>query len=970
VDVIAILRALLSRSLLGFIVILSLLATPAFPVEYQDSQIFISGFNAYQSKNYQGAIDKMSQVLEKYPDSPLRDMAIFWLARAHFKAGHRKEAAKYMAQFYHEYPDSPLKGTVEPELAKLAAAYAKGEPIQPAAPVAEEKAAAEKAATEKAATEKAATEKAATEKAAAEKAAAEKAAAEKAAAEKAAAEKAAAEKAAAEQAATEKAAAEKAATEKAAAEKAATEKAAAEKAAAEQAATEKAAAEQAATEKAAAEKAAAEQAATEKAAAERAAEKAAAEQAAAEQAAAEKAATEKAATEKAATEKAAAEKATAEKAEFGRLLAEKAATEKAWEARVAAEKAAAEKTAASKAAAEELAAKKAAARQAKAEKLAAKKAAARQARAAKAAARKAAAEKLAAERAAARKAKAEEAAAEKAARVKERQLAAAVRKAESSATMQEKAIAGYRAVIDSYPGSQAAITAAAKLKKLGIVYPLPAAAAVTSALSTEKTQVINLEVAQFADFAFTVSPAGQSYLVGKRFSIPFEVLNRGNGTDSFSLESAFPAEFDVRFTAEAAPESYITATPRLAPGEIFKGVMTAVIPRSSIDGQKYIFPIKAASQFARDFSQSREVLLVASAPLLRAVIKPDRAAVSPGEKVTYRIVLLNVGSADASNLVLRLNYPQLYEPVDSQSSGFHQEMKGAIAVDGLKINSGESREFSVVLQVKEEATARQGLFLRGDVINNELETKESFLSTVTVVQGISGVAAKIAKENLSVIPGQIVTIPIVVTNTGNVREAFQIKPEVPAGISCHFFQDLKRDGIRQTNAPSITSTGTLEPRENAYLLMELATQPSAPDSSSEVISAAFTPEDENTKNATVTVSLRFTRPIVDLSMMGEGSKLKPGEVSSFELNVVNRGSNLAKSVEIQSFLPDNLEMMAADVPARMGSNGEYIWKFAELGAAEKRSVRVTFRVRSGIAVGTNIQIRNLVTYEDQLGNRY
>jgi hypothetical protein len=215
-----------------------------------------------------------------------------------------------------------------------------------------------------------------------------------------------------------------------------------------------------------------------------------------------------------------------------------------------------------------------------------------------------------------------------------------------------------------------------------------------------------------------------------------------------------------------------------------------------------------------------------------------------------------------------------------------------------------------------------------------------------------------------------VTIPIVVTNAGNVREAFQIRPEVPAGVSCRFFPDLKRDGMRQSNAPSITSTGTLEPRENAYLLMELATQPSAQDNSSAVISAAFTPESDNTKNATVSVTLRFTRPLVELSMAGEGSKLKPGEVSSFELNVVNRGSNLAKSVEVQSIFPDNLEMMAADVPARMGSNGEYVWKFAELGAAEKRSVRVTFRVRSGIPVGTNIQIRNLVSYEDQLGNRY
>ncbi len=890
-DVIAILRAAVSRSLLGFIVILSLLATPAYPAEYQDSQIFISGFNAYQSKNYQVAIDKMSQVLEKYPDSPLRDMSIFWLARAHFKAGHRKEAAQYMAQFFREYPDSPLKGTVEPELTKLAAAYAKGEPIPPAAATAEVKAPAVKTAAEKTAADKLAAEKAQAEKLAAEKAEAEKLAAEKAAAEKAAADKLAAEKAAAE----------------------------------------------------------------------------------------------KAATEKQAAETAAAEKPTAAKSDFERLAAEKAATEKAWEARVAAEKAEAEKvaagkteaekavvekTAAKQAKAEKLAAEKIAAKQARAEKLAAEKAAAKQARAEKAAARKVAAEKLAAEKAAARRATAEEAAAEKAARAKERDLTAAVHRAESSAAMQEKAIAGYRAVIDRYPGSQAAITAAAKLRKLGIAYAAPTAVSGMGAVSAGNSQVINLEVAQFADFAFNVAPAGQSYLVGKRVSIPFEIANRGNGADSFSLESGFPAEFDVRFAPEAATDSQISVTPRLAPGDKFKGVLTAVIPGSSIDGQKFSFPIKASSQYAHDFAQSREVALVASAPLLRAVIKPDKAAVLPNGRVTYRIALLNVGSADANGLTLRMNYPPMSEPVDSMSAGFRQEMKGAIVADGLKISSGESRDFSVTFQVKEDAAAHQGLILRGDVINGELDTKESFLSTFTMIEGLSGVAAKSGKENLQVIPGQIVTIPVVVTNTGNIRESFLIRPEVPVGISCRFYQDLKRDGIKLAGASSIGSTGALEPRENAYLLMELGTQSSAADGSSAAVSALFESESDRAKTALIAVSLHFARPIVELSMVGQGGKLKPGEVSSFDLNVVNHGSNLAKSVEVQSILPDNLEMMAADVPAQMGSNGAYNWRFVELGAGEKRNIRITFRLRSGIPVGTNIQIRNLVTYEDQLGNKY
>jgi Domain of unknown function DUF11/Outer membrane lipoprotein len=767
VDVTAILRAAVGRSLLGLILLISLLATPAFPLDSQDSQIFIAGFNAYQNKDYQGAIGKMSLVLEKYPDTPLRDMALFWLARAHFKAGHRAEAAQYMAQFLREYPDSPLKGTVEPELAQLAAANGKEEMAKGA------------------------------EKTEAGHAAAEKQSAEKAAAEKAAAEKQSAEKAEAD----------------------------------------------------------------------------------------------RLAVEKVRLERVAAEKATIEK-----VAAEKAAQAKGGEEVVAAPK-------------EIRPFKKGQAR-----------------------------------------------------------IKAGKRKAAQAAALKEKAVAGYKGVIDQYPGSPAALTAAAKLKELGIVYP-PRVGRESGAPGAT-AQVFTLEVGQLADFAFDVAPVAQNYPAGKQLVIPFELVNRGNGPDSFSLESGFPPEFDVRFAAAAAPGVAVTATPQLAAGEKFTGVLTAIIPRVSIDGQKSIFPVKAVSQAAREVSQSREITLVAAAPLLRAVIKPDKGMVLPGAKVAYRIALLNVGSAEVGGVTLRLDYPPQYEPVDFISSGFRQEMKGALVLDALRINSGESRELTVAFQLRDDAEAGQELFVRGDVSNNELETRESFLSVAAVVQGVSGVTARTSAGKLVVIPGQTVTVPVVVTNTGNLREVFRIRPDVTAGLTCRFLLNPERAGKRKSAEEGITVIGPLAPREEAYLLMELATPAGAADGSDAMASVLLEPESGQGKNAAVTVRLRFARPVVELAMAGKGGKMRPGEVSSFELTVVNRGSSLARSVEVRSMLPDHLEMVAAEPSVPKGNSGEYAWKFAELGAGERRSVRVTFRVKGGIPVGTGIQIRNTVTYEDQLGNRY
>ena len=674
------------RALAVLLVVAVLLPAPAFSLDSEDSQIFISGFNAYQRKDFTAAIDNMSVLLKKYPDTSLRDMSLFWLARAYYRAGNEQEAAKHMAQFFRDYPNSPLKGTVEEELVALAENYQKTQPLE--APY---------KASEKAPT--------------------------------------------------------LAAKE-----------------------TPKAA----------------EAAATEKATLNKAAEKVAADRVLAIQ----RLAIEKAATEKAATEKAVAPK------------------------------------------------------------------------------------------------------------------------------------------------------------------------------QAEVVQDFNLEVAQYADLEVNLGPTPETREAGKPFSFPFDVVNTGNGSDSFYLESGFPAEYAFHFAAAASPDVPIKSTPTLAVGEKFRVVAVGTMPHGNMDGQKNSYPIKIVSSFAREASQSKEIALVTSAPLLRAVVKSDKSKLSPGETISYRISLLNIGSAPARGVTLRLNYPPQYEPVGFESLGFKQEGKAALVLDGMQLKSGEGKDFNLTFQLKDEALAEQELFVRADVINNDLDKKESFVSATSVVQRVSGVTARTSAEKLVVIPGQMVAVPLVVTNTGNVREGFSIKGSVTGGATYTFFDDLNRDGKRQANEPIINQAGPLSPKEEAYVVLEIATPASAKDRDVAPVSVFFEPEIASDKTATVKLQLTYSRPILDLSMIAEGKRLKPGEVSSLELNCINRGSNLAKQVTLQSILPAQLELVAADPLFFKGDNGIYIWRFDELGAGEKRNIRVTYRVKPGIAVGTNMQLKNLLNYQDPLGNTY
>ncbi len=849
----AFLACLLLVTLLG--------AVPVFAQETEDAQIFLSGFNAYQQKKYPVAVTRLSEVLKKYPETPLRDMTLFWLARSHYKAGNLQDAGRYMAQFSREYPDNPLKNTVEEELLTLAGLHERSQ----TAALQQDEVAKQRAAAE---------------------AEQEKLAALKREEERLVRERAEAEKLAALQAAEK--------TERLAQEKAAEERRAAAKREEERIAKEKLEAERQIALKVEEERLTRERAESERVAAVKKAEE-------------QRQAALEAERQKLADQKAEEERLAREKAELERVAAVKAAEEK----RLAAEKAAA-----------------------------------------------AMAEQKERELAIARKAEAEQRAAEKVRQDKD--------------VLKEKAIVEYKGILDRFPGTRASQVAAARLKELGVAVALPAA--VSSAPAAAETagagQMLTLEVAQYAAFEFDVQSPTRPVDVAHKAVIPFEVQNRGNGNDSFYLASGFPAEFGARFVAASDPEQAINQTPVLASEERFKGLLLVSIPPSGIDGLRFAYPVKAASQFAGEASRSRIVTLAAAAPLLRAVVKTDNLQVLPGEKVQYRIAVLNVGSTTARDVTLRVNFPAQYQPVEYSAAGFRQEMNAALVLDGLTLNPGESRDLTATFQLKDESLAKEELVVRADLLNNVLQTRATFLSNATLVLPFSAVVVRMADERIIAIPGQTVTIPARVINKGNYRERFKLAvPSTPFRnvVICN---DLNRDGARQAGEPEVTVVGPLGPNEEMALLLEVATPQSAQDGTHEKLTLTATPESGAGQVVTAESLLGYSRPVVQLTMKGREGRMVPGELLNVELNVRNHGSNLAKLVELDVRWPDQVELVTADTAACRSQSGGSSWCFSELGAGEKRVVKASFRIKSGTGVGTGVQLKSVLSYQDHVGNRY
>lgn len=182
---------------LGIVFLFSLLvAHQALAItDYDDSNLFMDAFNAFQGKDFLLSIEKLNRLEQLFPDSPLRDVSLLMLARAHQRSGDNQAAGATINRFSKEFGNSPLATSVETELAALGKRVGAGEKLAQnrqfhtaALKVRNEQLAKERAIALKAEQERLARERAERERLAREKAEAERLERERLAALKAARE--------------------------------------------------------------------------------------------------------------------------------------------------------------------------------------------------------------------------------------------------------------------------------------------------------------------------------------------------------------------------------------------------------------------------------------------------------------------------------------------------------------------------------------------------------------------------------------------------------------------------------------------------------------------------------------------------------------------------------------------------------------------------------------------------------------
>jgi len=457
---------------------------------------------------------------------------------------------------------------------------------------------------------------------------------------------------------------------------------------------------------------------------------------------------------------------------------------------------------------------------------------------------------------------------------------------------------------------------------------------------------------------------------GDEIEFPLIITNRGNGEDSFTLDSTFPIEFRPLFFAEDGGRSKeeIQATPPLQPDQSYRARLRVHLPTHLTDNQSKTFEIKIASRFDRNSFQWVRKTITATAPLLHGEYHSDRDRAKPGEEVRYTIFLGNNGGAEAKEVKVRYNYhPSLVflsaspqpEKVESSGRAIYWNLSG--------IKSKENQKIEVVFKVGDETPAGQQILNRGLFVAS-VGGEVPFLSPPVSVTQVSSVRVEGSKEELRVVSGDHVYLPFTLTNLGNGPDNFSLKGEgVVSGLTLYY--DRNQDGLFQSAEPTILETPLLGTRENFPILVGVKVPVGRDGEKLEIRLDAQSKRDGKTLSSAAR-PLLLSLPMVVVQTQLQSRDNLPGGVISYQSTVTNTGSGLAKNVVVTEMIPPELEFVHADPEPTEGEGKKWVWKMNDLGPQQKRTFSISLRIRKGLPAGTVVQKQTLIRYQDLHGNGY
>jgi uncharacterized repeat protein (TIGR01451 family) len=232
--------------------------------------------------------------------------------------------------------------------------------------------------------------------------------------------------------------------------------------------------------------------------------------------------------------------------------------------------------------------------------------------------------------------------------------------------------------------------------------------------------------------AITLREDTRSVPVGSNGVLPFEISNTGKNSEELLLTMIAAKEYGAILTKAGKPDESVTKI-QLAASETFWGTVHFRMPPEMVDGHRSAMTIHATSAKFNDINFQKEIIVISSAPLVRAVTKLAKPKVTPGEKLRYRVAILNAGSLPAQNLTVRLQLPPQIDFQGAPDISFKRELNGTLVFIVDKVDIGRLVEINLDVAVRENSSVGQELRGQVEVVNSNLQRKDIFTASASIV---------------------------------------------------------------------------------------------------------------------------------------------------------------------------------------------------------------------------------------------
>lgn len=226
------------------------------------------------------------------------------------------------------------------------------------------------------------------------------------------------------------------------------------------------------------------------------------------------------------------------------------------------------------------------------------------------------------------------------------------------------------------------------------------------------------------------------------------------------------------------------------------------------------------------------------------------------------------------------------------------------------------------------------------------EGQSGFSITVTQVPDLQ---LALRRTALAAQPGQVIQLPLVITNSGNKEDQFRLETDLPAEYQPSFSQSGNDVGLPVFVTPTMQRGASIEVTLNARV------PESAPDNQQQ----RFLVRAASQADATVTKVNDASLTVVAAALAAASNALQenvqPGDTFTQRISVRNAGSATARQTRADFVFNPDFELVNAspapisyDRPSRTA-----IWSLGDLESRDNREITVTLRAVAEALAGPN-----------------